>query len=70
MEDFEGISRQAHMIVSTAGNLGAKQTSAIARILEVSCKETDHVRSDRLIAKLRASCEQSSRELRSWLRAY
>lgn len=70
MEDFEGISRQAHMIVSTAGNLGAKQTSAMARILELSCKDNDRVRSDRLIAKLRASCEQSCGELRYWLKSY
>jgi len=68
--DFEGISRQAHMIVSTAGNLGAMQTSALARILEVSCKDIDHARSDRLIAELRASCEQSRSELRRWLMAY
>ena len=65
--DFEGVSRQAHMIVSTAGNLGAKQSSALAHALEVSCLSQDDARSDRLIAELRASCELSSATLKRWL---
>jgi HPt (histidine-containing phosphotransfer) domain-containing protein len=68
--DFDGISRQAHMIVSTAGNLGAKQASALAHALEVSCAiRNNDVRSDRLIAEVRASCELSSTTLRRWLAA-
>ena len=67
--DFDGVSRQAHMIVSTAGNLGAKQTSALARLLEVSCTNEDSALSDRLIDELRASCELSSGALKRWLNA-
>ncbi len=67
--DFDGVSRQAHMIVSTAGNLGAKQTSALARLLEVSCVNGDNALSDRLIGELCASCELSSGALRRWLNA-
>jgi len=67
MEDFDGVSRQAHMIVSTAGNVGAKQTSALARVLEVSCTNQDNALSDRLIAMLRTSCELSSGALKHWL---
>jgi CheY-like chemotaxis protein len=62
--DFDGISRQAHMIVSTAANLGAKQSSALAHALEVSCLSRDDARSDRLIAEVRASCELSSATLK------
>jgi HPt (histidine-containing phosphotransfer) domain-containing protein len=68
-DDFDGVSRQAHMIVSTAGNLGAKQTSALARLLEVSCMNEDSARSDRLIGELRTSCELSSGALKRWLNA-
>jgi CheY-like chemotaxis protein len=65
--DLEGVSRQAHMIVSTAGNLGAKQTSALARLLEVSCVDRNSILSDRLITELRASCELSCSALKRWL---
>lgn len=65
--DFDGISRQAHMIVSTAGNLGAKQSSALACSLEVSCIRRDDRRSDELIATLHASCRASSNALKEWL---
>ena len=67
--DFDGVSRQAHMIVSTAGNLGAKQTSALAHSLEISCVNREDERSDQLIGALRASCERSSGELKRWLSA-
>lgn len=67
--DFEGVSRQAHMIVSTAGNLGAEQTSALARQLEISCAKGDDTQSDRLIGALRISCQSSSGALRRWLNA-
>jgi len=69
MGDFEGVSRQAHMIVSTAGNLGAKQTSALAHLLEASCISGEDAGSDRLIAEVRASCSQSSAALKRWLDA-
>jgi CheY-like chemotaxis protein/HPt (histidine-containing phosphotransfer) domain-containing protein len=65
--DFDGVSRQAHMIVSTAGNLGAKQSSALAHALEVSCLSRDDARSDRPIAEVRASCELSSATLKRWV---
>jgi CheY-like chemotaxis protein len=65
--DFQGISREAHTIVSTAGNLGAMQTSAIARRLETACRTGDHESSYRLISELSESCEASSAAFRSWL---
>ncbi|HEX3486929.1 MAG TPA: response regulator [Micropepsaceae bacterium] len=37
--DFEKIAREAHIIVSTAGNIGAMRMSALARTLEHKCKE-------------------------------
>jgi CheY-like chemotaxis protein len=67
MGDFDGVSRQAHMIVSTAGNIGAKQTSALAHVLEISCMDQDNALSDPLIEALHASCEASSRALKRWL---
>jgi CheY-like chemotaxis protein len=65
-EDFDSVSRQAHMIVSTAGNLGAARTSALARILEVSCTLRGGVDIDQQIAALNVSCIMSSCALRQW----
>jgi len=64
--DLENVSRQAHIIIGTAGNLGAMQTSAIAQRLETACKNADHEYSRQLIGELVESCESSSAALRAW----
>jgi CheY-like chemotaxis protein/HPt (histidine-containing phosphotransfer) domain-containing protein len=68
--DFDGVSRQAHMIVGAAGNLGLKRASALARRLEESCVSRADAGSDRLIGELRACCHSSSAALRHWLEAH
>jgi len=65
-DDFEEISRQAHTLVSIAGNLGAMQTSAAARRLETACRSGDFELSRRLIGELDKSFEVSSAALRAW----
>lgn len=65
--NLESISRQAHMIVSTAGNLGLNQTSAFAHQLEVASLERDRAETDKLIDELNVSCQSSSRALQAWL---
>lgn len=65
--DFDGIGRQAHMIVSTAGNLGAKRASALARVLEETCAKREASLCDPLISELRKACRESSQALRTWL---
>ena len=64
--DFEGVSQQAHTIVSIAGNLGAMRTSAAARRLETACRNGDHELCQRLIGELNQSGEASSAALRAW----
>ncbi len=64
--DLEDISRHAHIIVSIAGSLGAMQTSAAARRLEMACRSADHELARRLIGELRESCDRSSAALRTW----
>jgi signal transduction histidine kinase/DNA-binding response OmpR family regulator len=64
-QDFDGVARQAHILVSTAGNLGALATSALARELERMCKEDiESVPSG--VTRLRGSCTQSALALRAW----
>ena len=64
--DLAEISKQAHTIVSIAGNFGAMRTSAIARCLEGACRSGDAELSYRLISELNAACEASSAALRAW----
>jgi hypothetical protein len=55
------------MMVSVAGNVGAMQTSAIARNVELATREPDQRELAALVAALRVSVEQSSEALRDWL---
>jgi HPt (histidine-containing phosphotransfer) domain-containing protein len=64
--DLDGIARQAHMLVSTAGNLGAMQTSALAREVEHFCKAGNPVGLAPLLDRLRHTCGQSAIALRAW----
>ena len=65
--DFPGIAREAHMIVSTAGNLGVKQVSALARALEHACGNSEHDSIDQLIEELNIATISASEAIRSWL---
>jgi signal transduction histidine kinase/DNA-binding response OmpR family regulator/HPt (histidine-containing phosphotransfer) domain-containing protein len=66
-DDFDGVSRQAHMIVGTAGNMGAMRTSAAGRRLEETCQSADSEDINRLIGELDEACRSSAQALRSWL---
>ena len=64
--DFDGVSRQAHMIVSAAGNLGAARTSALARTLELCCADQDVQAIDERIEALQVASIFSSCALKQW----
>jgi len=65
--DLENIAREAHTIVSTAGNLGAMRTSATARNLEIACRNGDRELSGELINELNEACAASSAAFKAWL---
>jgi HPt (histidine-containing phosphotransfer) domain-containing protein len=65
--DFSGIAQQAHILVSTAGNLGAMKVSELARKVEHSCADSNHDDFEPLLAELRKTCKTSSLALRAWL---
>ena len=64
--DLGGVARYAHMLVSSAGNLGAMQTSALAREVEHFCKAGTPDGLAPMLAELRRSCAQSSAALKAW----
>ena len=65
--DYAGISVEAHILVSTAGNLGAMRTSDIARRLELACKSGDFQQADQLTAALNEASAQAAAAFRAWL---
>jgi signal transduction histidine kinase/CheY-like chemotaxis protein/HPt (histidine-containing phosphotransfer) domain-containing protein len=67
--DRDGAARQAHMMVGAAGNLGALQTSAVARQLEHLCKAPGQGDAGPLLGRLRDASVQSSEAFRAWLDA-
>jgi CheY-like chemotaxis protein/HPt (histidine-containing phosphotransfer) domain-containing protein len=64
--DIAGIGRQAHMLVSAAGNMGALETSALAREVEHLCRSGNRDGLDASIADLRDACGRASAAIRSW----
>ncbi len=66
-QDFEGLAKQAHILVSTAGNLGAVKTSTLAREVEHACADRNGDRLRPMLIQLRESCAASSDGLRAWL---
>jgi len=64
--DLAGIARQAHMLISSAGNMGAMRTSALAREVEQFCKAGNPQGLAPLLEELRRSCAQSCAALQAW----
>ena len=64
--DIAGIGRQAHMLVSAAGNMGALETSALAREVEHLCRSGNRDGLDASIADLREACGRASAAIRAW----
>lgn len=67
--DLRGIGRQAHTLVSSAGNLGALQTSTLARNLEHFCQAGNLDGLTPLLDELGESVAQSCAALVAWLDA-
>jgi HPt (histidine-containing phosphotransfer) domain-containing protein len=65
--DYGGIARQVHMLVGAAGNLGAMQTSALAREIEQACAVGGSDALTVLLTKLEDSCAASCTALQAWL---
>ena len=64
--DLTAIGRQAHMLVSSSGNLGALRTSALAREVEHACHGGKPEKVMPLVAELRQACMESSAALAAW----
>ena len=67
--EFDNIARSAHVLVSTAGNVGAMAVSASARRLQETCRGGDRASVTQHIEDLQATSRAASTALRHWLDA-
>jgi signal transduction histidine kinase/DNA-binding response OmpR family regulator len=65
--DLAGVAREAHTLVSTAGNIGAAQVSALARQLEAACRNHNPQSATCLVADLNEANILASSEIQVWL---
>jgi len=65
--DLSSVAREAHTIVSVAGNMGAMRASAAARRLEQACLSADREHTYELIGDLNEACTASSDLIRAWI---
>ena len=68
-EEFDNIARSAHVLVSTAGNVGAMKVSASARRLQEACRSGDSASVTQHIEDLQTTSRAASAALRRWLDA-
>ena len=65
--DRQGVAREAHMLVSVAGNVGAMQLSALARKAEIAAL-SDPARVAAAVTRLKACLEVSLSALEAEIR--
>jgi len=67
--ELEAVARSAHVLVSTAGNVGAMHVSAAARRLVNACRNKDRAMAGTAAAELRRQAEDADAALREWLKS-
>jgi HPt (histidine-containing phosphotransfer) domain-containing protein len=65
--DLNGISQEAHILVGTAGNVGAMRVSALARKLEGACRNNDRHAARAGAEQLKAAHAETSGLIQAWL---
>jgi CheY-like chemotaxis protein len=65
--DFDGLARNVHIIVSTAGNIGASQVCGLAQQLYSGCQSHDREMIKRLVELLGTANVTTSDAIRNWL---
>jgi HPt (histidine-containing phosphotransfer) domain-containing protein len=65
--DLEGVARNAHVIISTAGNIGAVQVSALAQQLVSACQANNGREVSALVERLVAANTTAIGAVRGWI---
>jgi signal transduction histidine kinase/DNA-binding response OmpR family regulator len=69
-DDLRAAERDAHAVVSAAGNLGVARLCAQARLLETACRMGDRKKAAQLTGELQRLAEVSEREIHAWLSSH
>jgi signal transduction histidine kinase/DNA-binding response OmpR family regulator len=67
--NLDAIAQDAHLIVSTAGNIGLARLSRSARSLEEACRNNEVETANRLTGELAIAGTAASQSVRDWLDA-
>ena len=65
--DFAGMGRSAHVIISTAGNIGAMQVSALAHQLDRLCRNDHNADIAGLVEQLVTAQAAASQAIHAWI---
>jgi HPt (histidine-containing phosphotransfer) domain-containing protein len=68
-KDYSSIAREAHILVSTAGNIGAMTLSGTARAVEHACKNGQMDDFGRLIGELDRGISAANAAFSAWIAA-
>jgi len=68
-QDPQSIAREAHILVSTAGNIGAMHVSSTARALEHACKNGESAEFGRLVGELDRGISAANAAFAAWIAA-
>ena len=66
-DDHQNIAREAHNLVSTAGNIGAMHLSATARVLEQACKNGEIDKIGGLVEELNCGIAAANAGFAAWI---
>jgi signal transduction histidine kinase/CheY-like chemotaxis protein/HPt (histidine-containing phosphotransfer) domain-containing protein len=66
--EFDAVARSAHVLVSTAGNVGAMAVSVSARRLVNACRGNDRTAVGPAAVELQLLAEEADTALRAWLK--
>ena len=64
--DLSAMAREAHSMVSSAGNVGAMALSDLARTLEGACKQGQAASVEQLVSQLTEACSTVAAALNDW----
>jgi signal transduction histidine kinase/DNA-binding response OmpR family regulator len=66
-DDLDGMARNAHVIIATAGNIGALKVCTLAQNLSEACLDGERDRARHLVEELVVANLATSDAIRSWL---
>jgi signal transduction histidine kinase/CheY-like chemotaxis protein/HPt (histidine-containing phosphotransfer) domain-containing protein len=67
--DYQGVAREAHILVSTAGNIGAMPLSETARALDLACREKRLDVIGRIVGELDRGISAANAACKAWIQA-